>query len=111
MRRLSAMRSLLHFLVFALTLNVRGLSFVVVPSKMINSLPNTNIADDVGRLPSVSLERDEGEGKYLQIRGTEPRLSNVTVDGVNLPSPEAGVRNIKLDVIPLGLVDRIEVNK
>ena len=83
----------------------------VLPSKVITSLPNTNIADAVGRLPSVSLERDEGEGKYVQIRGTEPRLSNTTVDGVNLPSPEGNVRNIKLDVIPSGLVDRIEVNK
>jgi TonB-dependent receptor len=83
----------------------------VLPSQVITSLPNTNIADAVGRLPSVSLERDEGEGKYVQIRGTEPRLSNVTVDGVNLPSPEGTVRNIKLDVIPSGLVDRIEVNK
>jgi TonB-dependent receptor len=83
----------------------------VLPSKVILSLPNTNIADAVGRLPSVTLERDEGEGKYVQIRGTEPRLSNVTVDGVNLPSPEPGVRNIKLDIIPSSLVDRIEVNK
>ncbi len=83
----------------------------VLPSQVITSLPNTNIADAVGRLPSVSLERDEGEGKYVQIRGTEPRLSNVTVDGVNLPSPEGNVRNIKLDVIPSSLVDRIEVNK
>jgi outer membrane receptor for monomeric catechols len=83
----------------------------VLPSKVITSLPNTNIADAVGRLPSVTLERDEGEGKYVQIRGTEPRLSNVTIDGVNVPSPEATVRNIKLDVIPSGLVDRIEVNK
>ena len=83
----------------------------VLPAQVITSLPNTNIADAVGRLPSVSLERDEGEGKYVQIRGTEPRLSNVTVDGVNLPSPEGNVRNIKLDIIPSGLVDRIEVNK
>src|ERR1700682_1286213 len=83
----------------------------VLPSEVITRLPNTNVADAVGRLPSVSLERDEGEGKYLQIRGTEPRLSNVTVDGVNLPSPEGNVRNIKLDVIPSGLIDRIEVFK
>jgi len=34
---------------------------------VIQSLPNTNIADAIGRLPSVSLERDEGEGKYVQI--------------------------------------------
>src|SRR6266446_10602229 len=83
----------------------------VLPLKVITSLPNTNIADAVGRLPSVTLERDEGEGKYVQIRGTEPRLSNTTVDGVDLPSPESGVRNIKLDIIPADLVDRIEVNK
>jgi len=83
----------------------------VLPAKVINSLPNTNIADAVGRLPSVSLERDEGEGKYVQIRGTEPRLTNVTVNGVNLPSPETNVRNIKLDAVPADLVERIEVFK
>jgi TonB-dependent receptor len=83
----------------------------VLPARVINSLPNTNIADAVGRAPSVTLERDEGEGKYIQIRGTEPRLSNVTVNGVTIPPPEGNVRNIKLDVIPASLVDRIEVNK
>jgi TonB-dependent receptor len=83
----------------------------VLPSQVINSLPNTNVADAVGRLPSVTLERDEGEGKYVQIRGTEPRLSNLTIDGVNVPSPESNVRNIKMDIIPADLVDRIEVNK
>src|SRR5258707_11486178 len=55
----------------------------VLPAEVITSLPNTNIADAVGRMPSVSLERDEGEGKNVQIRGTEPRLSNVTIDGVH----------------------------
>lgn len=82
----------------------------VLPADVITSLPNTNIADAVGRLPSVSLERDEGEGKYVQIRGTEPRLSNVTVDGIHLPSPE-GVRNVKLDAIPADLVSSVEINK
>ena len=82
----------------------------VLPNEVITSLPNTNIADAVGRLPSVSLERDEGEGKYIQIRGTEPRLSNVTIDGIHVPSPE-NVRNVKLDVIPADLVDMVEINK
>ena len=82
----------------------------VLPSDVITSLPNTNIADAVGRMPSVSLERDEGEGKYIQIRGTEPRLSNVTINGIHLPSPE-GVRNVKLDAIPADLVSSVEINK
>src|SRR4029077_8412625 len=82
----------------------------ILPADVITSLPNTNIADAVGRLPSVSLERYEGEGKYIQIRGTEPRLSNVTIDSIHVPSPE-GVRNVKLDVIPADLVDMVEINK
>ena len=83
----------------------------VLPAEVITSLPNANIADAVGRLPSVTLERDEGEGKYVQIRGTEPRYSNVTIDGVNVPSPESGVRQIKLDVVPSDLVESVEINK
>lgn len=80
----------------------------VLPSEVFTSLPNANIADAVGRLPSVSLERDAG--KYIQIRGTEPRLSNVTVNGIHSPSPE-GVRNVKLDAIPADLVDMVEISK
>jgi TonB-dependent receptor len=83
----------------------------VIPADVITSLPNANIADALGRLPSVTLERDEGEGKYVQIRGTEPRLSNVTIDGINVPSPESGVRQIKLDTLASDLVESVEVNK
>jgi hypothetical protein len=94
--------------------NVERMSAEIVqvePEGVITSLPNNNIADAVGRLPSVSLERDEGEGKYIQIRGTEPRLSNVTINGINVPAPEVTVRNIKLDAVPADVVERIEVYK
>jgi TonB-dependent receptor len=83
----------------------------VIDADVITSLPNANIADAVGRLPGVTLERDEGEGKYVQVRGTEPRLTNVTIEGINAPSPEVAVRQIKLDVIPADLVDSIVLNK
>ena len=83
----------------------------VLPVEVITSLPNTNIADALSRLPSVTLERDEGEGKYVQIRGTEPRFSNVTINGVNVPSPQGDVRQIKLDIIPANLVDSVEISK
>lgn len=83
----------------------------VLPADVIRSLPNANMADALGRLPSVTIERDEGEGKYVQIRGTEPRLANLTIDGVNTPSPESGVRQIKLDAIPADIVESVEINK
>jgi len=82
----------------------------VLPVEVITSLPNTNIADAIGRLPSVTLERDEGEGKYVQIRGAQPAWNNVTVNGMELASPES-VRQIKLDIVPANLVDSVEINK
>lgn len=82
----------------------------VLPAEVIISLPNANIADALGRLPGVTLERDEGEGKYVQIRGTEPRLTNTMIDGVNVASPET-VRQIKLDLIPADLVESVQINK
>lgn len=83
----------------------------VLPADVIRSLPNANLADALGRLPSVSIERDEGEGKYVQIRGTAPRLTNTTIDGINVPSQESGVRQIKFDAIPADIVEAVEINK
>jgi TonB-dependent receptor len=83
----------------------------VLSSDVIRSLPNANMADALGRLPSVTLERDEGEGKYVQVRGTEPRLTNVTIDGISVPSPENFGRQIKLDAIPADIVESVEINK
>lgn len=83
----------------------------VLPAEVIRSLPNANMADALGRLPSVTLERDEGEGKYVQVRGTEPRLTNATIDGITIPSMEPGVRQIKFDAIPADSVEAVEINK
>ena len=77
----------------------------------IQSLPNANIADAVGRLPGVTLQRNEGEGQYVQIRGTEPRLSNTTIDGVVVPGPDPQVRQVDLSTIPADLVGSVAINK
>jgi len=83
----------------------------VLPAEVITSLPNANVADALGRLPSITLERIEGEGVYVFVRGTEARLTNVTVDGITVPSPEPVVRQVRLDVMPADLVESVEVNK
>jgi TonB-dependent receptor len=77
----------------------------------IQSLPNANIADALGRMPGVTLQRNEGEGQYVQIRGTEPRLSNTTIDGVIVPGPDPEVRQVDLDTIPANLVGSVAINK
>ena len=83
----------------------------VLPEEVIRSLPNANLADALGRLPSVTLERDEGEGKYVQVRGLQPELTNATIDGVNVPSPEPTVRQVKFDSVPADMVEQVQINK
>lgn len=83
----------------------------VTTDTQIQALPNQNVADAIGRLPGVTLQRNEGEGQYVQIRGTEPRLSNTTIDGVVVPGPDPQVRQVDLDTIPAGIVGSIAINK
>ncbi|HKC11719.1 MAG TPA: TonB-dependent receptor [Vicinamibacteria bacterium] len=83
----------------------------ILPAEVITSLPNANVADAIGRLPSVSLERDEGEGKYVQVRGLESRYTNATVNGAHIPNVESFNRSLKLDAIPSNLVGQIELHK
>ncbi len=83
----------------------------VMPHSEIIALPNVTVADAIGRLPGVTLQRNEGEGEYVQVRGLDPRLTNITVDGVTLPAPEVAVRQVDLQGIPAAMVQSIVINK
>lgn len=83
----------------------------VMSAATIMSLPNANVGDALGRLPGVTLQRNEGQAQYVQIRGTEPRLSNTTIDGVIVPGPDPQVRQVDLEVVPADLVGALEINK
>jgi TonB-dependent receptor len=83
----------------------------VMPEAQILALPNANVADAIGRLPGVTVQRDEGEAVYVQVRGLDPRLTNTTIDGVTIPSPESSVRQVLLATIPADMVRSIELNK
>lgn len=83
----------------------------IVAADQIGRFPDPNTAEAVQRIPGVSLQRDQGEGRYVQIRGSDPRLTNVTINGEQIPAPEGEVRFVALDVIPADQLASIEVNK
>jgi TonB-dependent receptor len=83
----------------------------VVHSDAIGQLPDANTAEALQRVPGVSVERDQGEGRYVRVRGIGPDLNAVTINGSLVPSPEAGSRAVQLDVIPSGLIRSLEVTK
>lgn len=77
----------------------------------IGRLADKNVAENVERLPGVSLRYDQGEGRYVSIRGVDGALNNVTVNGVDLGSPDGDTRQLPLDVIGGQLLSRVEVIK
>jgi TonB-dependent receptor len=83
----------------------------VVSADQIGRFPDPNAAEATQRIPAITLQRDQGEGRYVIVRGTEARLNSTTVDGERIPSPEADTRDIALDVIPADLLQAIEVSK
>lgn len=82
-----------------------------VTAPTIQELPNQSVATVLGRMPGVTVQINEGEAQYVQIRGTEPRLSNTTIDGVVVPGPDPQVRQVDLWVIPGDLVGAVQINK
>lgn len=83
----------------------------VVASDLIGRFPDQNVAEALQRIPGITITRDQGEGRYVQIRGTNPNLNNVSINGEQIPSPEGDVRFVALDVIPANVLSSIEVNK
>ena len=83
----------------------------VVDAELIEKLPDQSTADALQRVPGISIQRDQGEGKYVQIRGTESRLSTVTINGQSIASPDAQTRAVALNVIPADQLAEIEVSK
>lgn len=83
----------------------------VVSRDAIGQFPDQNVAEAASRLTGMNLFADQGEGRYLAIRGLDPNLNSSSVNGVRIMSPEAGVRQVALDVVPSELVESIEVFK
>ncbi len=74
-------------------------------------LPDRNAAETLSRVPGVSVTTDQGEGRYVTIRGIDAALSNVTVDGQLIGSPEGDTRRVALDTVPADLLSKLEVIK
>ena len=66
----------------------------------VGKLPDQNVAEAIKRLPGLSVANDQGEGRYVIIRGINPSLINVTLNGQTLPAPEPDGRQVKLTTFP-----------
>ena len=83
----------------------------IVSQEQMQRFPDLNTAEVLQRVPAISITRDQGEGRYVLIRGTEARLNAMSVNGERIASPENEERYVGLDVISTNQVASIEVTK
>jgi TonB-dependent receptor len=74
-------------------------------------LPDQNAAETLARVTGVSVTTDQGEGRYVTIRGVDAALNNVTIDSQTIGSPEGDTRRVALDTVPANLLAKLEVVK
>jgi TonB-dependent receptor len=81
----------------------------VLSADAIGNLPDQNIAFAIGRLPGVGLERDQGQARYVNLRGTPNYWTTLSFDGLPIVSPEG--RATRFDNIPSALSKQVVVSK
>lgn len=82
----------------------------VVDSDGLGNFPDTTVADALQRVAGLSIVTDQGEGRYVSIRGISTDLVAASINGVRTPSPEDR-RGVLLDGVPSDLLDGIEIQK
>ncbi len=85
----------------------------VIAADTVGQFPDQNAAAALSRLPSVAVQRDQGQERYLQIRGAPNRWTSVSIDGINVIGVDEGgtQRAFRFDAVPAVILSALEVNK
>jgi TonB-dependent receptor len=82
----------------------------VLDTDAMGQFPDQNVAESLRRLSGITVENDQGEGRYVVIRGIDPDLNSTSINGLRATSGEPR-RALQLDVIPSDVLDGLEVHK
>ncbi len=82
----------------------------VVAADTIGRFPDQNLADSLGRLPGLAIERDQGQARFINLRGAPFRYTSIAFDGIDVPGAENG-RIPRFDSFPSVITSRVEANK
>jgi len=83
----------------------------VVSSEKLQELPDVNVAEAVGRLPGLMVERNRGEGQKIIIRGLQPKYNTISIGGNMMPSTSTDDRSTDLNMIAPEILGGVEVMK
>ena len=75
------------------SLDIKRNSYGVVDAisaEDIGKFPDTNLAESLQRIPGVSIDRQNGEGSTVTVRGFGPEFNLVTLNGRQMPTSTLG---------------------
>jgi TonB-dependent receptor len=81
-----------------------------ISAKDIGQFPDANIAESLQRITGVSVDRVNGEGRGITVRGLGPEFNTVLLNN-RLLSTEAGGRSFSFDILSSELITGAEVYK
>jgi TonB-dependent receptor len=85
----------------------------VISADSVGRFPDQNAAAALSRLPAVAVQRDQGQERYVQVRGAPNRWVSVSLDGVPLIGVDEGgtTRAFRFDSVPAVLLSSAALNK
>lgn len=83
----------------------------VLSADAIGRYPDPNVAESLQRVQGIAIQRDQGEGRYINVRGAPAVFTAVSVDGVAIPAVSPTTRAVDLDTLPSDIVSSVEVSK
>jgi TonB-dependent receptor len=81
----------------------------VLAADSIGRFPDQNLGAALARLSGVGVERDQGQERFISIRGARNSWTTVSFDGINVVSP-AG-RTTRFDTMPAAIASKVIVRK
>jgi TonB-dependent receptor len=81
-----------------------------IQSEEIGKFPDLNLAESLQRITGVSIDRSEGEGQFVTVRGLGPQFNTVLSNGRRLATDNQG-REFSFDTIASELVTSVSVDK
>ncbi|PRX56288.1 TonB-dependent receptor [Flagellimonas meridianipacifica] len=84
----------------------------IVSADLIGRFPDINVGEAMQRVSGVTIERDNGEGSIVKIRGTPQNFTTVSINGEQIPTTdEGGGRTEGLALISADQLASMEVSK
>lgn len=83
----------------------------VLTRDAIGQFPDQNVAESLRRAPGLNVLNDQGEGRFVSVRGLDPNLNSASINGNRILATGGDERAVALDVIPSELIESIEIKK